>query len=88
MAVAVRQNGPEGFDFSKPVPLFTVATTPVDATAGGALDRGWDVTADGERFLFIVDDRAESDLQTATLELTLIHNWTEELKRLVPRDHE
>ena len=52
MAVAVRSNGNGEFDFSKPEPLFKVGR-------GGdrGLDRGWDVTADGQRFLFIVPDR-------------------------------
>ena len=82
MAVAVRQNGSEEFDFSKPESLFTV-----DTINEPYIDRGWDVTADGERFLFVMNDRGASELETA-LELTLIHNWADELKRRVPRDRE
>jgi eukaryotic-like serine/threonine-protein kinase len=78
MAVAVRQNGNEEFDFSKPEPLFSVV-------GSDDYGRAWDVTADGERFVFLTDNRPE--LETP-LELTLIQNWTEELKRRVPRDRE
>ena len=51
MAVAVRSDGNDAFDFSKPEPLFKVG--PGD---NAGLDRDWDVTADGERFLFVVSD--------------------------------
>jgi eukaryotic-like serine/threonine-protein kinase len=78
MAVAVRSDGNEP-DFSRPKELFKVAP-------GGffGLDRHWDVDANGERFLFVVnDDTAE---ETGTLQLILIQNWDDELKRLVPRE--
>jgi hypothetical protein len=75
----VRQNGNEEFDFSKPEPLFTVETSD-DAER----DRYWDVTEDGERFVFVMNYRGVSELETV-LELTLVHNWADELKRLLPR---
>ena len=47
MAVTVRADGNDGFEFSKPEPLFTfVAATPY------GLDREFDVSRNGERFLF------------------------------------
>jgi Tol biopolymer transport system component len=82
MAVAVRQDGTEEFKFSKPAPLFTV-----DMPAFDGVDRGWDVTPDGERFLFVPSVRGAAELDTR-LELTLIHDWADELKRVVPRDRE
>ena len=50
MAVAVRSDGNEA-EFSKPEPLFKIG--PGD---NSGLDRSWDVTADGERFLFVLSD--------------------------------
>lgn len=38
----------------------------------------YDVSPDGERFLF------SDNLTTASMSLVVILNWTEELKRLVP----
>jgi len=79
VAVAVRSNGNDEFEFSKPERLFEVGPG-----EGAGLDRGWDVTADGQRFLFQVPDKvAEGE---APVEMILIQNWTEELKRLVPRE--
>jgi hypothetical protein len=78
MAVAVRQNRNGELGFSKPEPLFTI-----EATDRGGVDRSWDVTADGERFVFVANDVAASEVETS-LELTLIHNWVDELKGLVP----
>ena len=43
----------------------------------------WDVTADGERFLFLLSDSVAEGTETA-LQLILIQNWADELKRLVP----
>ena len=79
MAVAVRSDGKEP-DFSTPRELFKVAA---DDRLG--LDRGWDVTADGERFLFLVSDSVTEATETA-LQLILIQNWADELKRLAPRE--
>jgi serine/threonine-protein kinase len=52
--------------------------------AGLEIDRPWDVTADGKRFLFAVDE-APTGSDTA-MELILIHNWAKALQRLVPRE--
>jgi eukaryotic-like serine/threonine-protein kinase len=43
--------------------------------------RGWDISADGKRFLMV---KREENRITSVNELTLIQNWFEELKRLVP----
>jgi hypothetical protein len=79
MAVAVRSNDVNSFDFSNPEPLFSVRSG-TDCCFG--LDRGFDVTADGNRFLFFRNDDDTSN--AAAMELVLIKDWTEELKRLVP----
>ena len=88
VAVAVRSDTSGGFDFSKPEPLFTLRRveqppTPGDRNpaVGPGIDRGWDITADGERFLVThaVVEGAATDL-----ELILIQNWLEELKAKVP----
>ena len=50
MTTAVAPNNAGELDVSKPAPLFTVA-----GGIGLGLDRGFDVTADGERFLFVVE---------------------------------
>ena len=41
--------------------------------------RSYDISPDGQRFLMIKED-------PAPLELILVQNWFEELKRLVPTD--
>jgi serine/threonine-protein kinase len=76
MAVAVRADGVDELNFSRPEPLFTFGDK------GCCLDRDLDVTSDGERFLFFVPAGAASN--RATVELVLLQNWVEELKRLVP----
>jgi hypothetical protein len=78
MAVTVQSHGDDQLDFSKPEPLFSFGRG-----MGDGLARGFDVTADGERFLFFVpdDDGAES---RPTAQLILIQNWTDELTRLFP----
>ena len=43
----------------------------------------YDVSLDGQRFLMIRDSDVED---AATPELILVKNWTEELKRLVPKE--
>jgi serine/threonine-protein kinase len=77
MSVAVQRDAGADLEFSKPRRLFTL---------GGwaePLDRGWDVTPDGERFL--VFERLDADTEQPTsLELALIQNWTDELARIVP----
>jgi hypothetical protein len=44
--------------------------------------RNYDVTADGQRFLMVRDDRAP--LVDEAREIQVVLNWHEELKRLVP----
>ena len=78
MTTAVAPNNAGELDVSKPAPLFTVA-----GGIGLGLDRGFDVTADGERFLFVVEGAAAAS--AATVELVLLQNWVTELARLVPR---
>ena len=78
MAVTIQSNGDGQVDFSKPEPLFT--QEPV-----GIGEVGWDVTPDGERFLFLVDQGGLAG-SGAPAELIVIQNWTDELTRLVPRD--
>jgi hypothetical protein len=78
MAVAVHAGSTGEFDRSNPTVLFTGEGVPA-----GALDRGWDVTADGKRFLFAAPDDTAGRVETA-VELVLIQNWTDELSRVVP----
>ena len=47
-------------------------------TVGGRIGRTYDVSPDGERFLMITEAGASD------VELILVQNWGEELKRLVP----
>jgi serine/threonine protein kinase len=77
MTVTVRGDSNDMVDFSRPQPLFTYGPP-----YGSGLDRGFDVTADGERFLFNVSRGGSDDGPEA--ELVLIKNWVEDLKRLVP----
>jgi serine/threonine-protein kinase len=53
---------------------------------GGTFGRTYDVSADGKRFLMIKEasDAKEADAPTPTI--TVVQNWTEELKRLVPKN--
>lgn len=81
MAAAVRSHGLDESDFSRPEPLFTFRAGMGD---GFGLDRNFDVTSDGERFLFRVAEGAAASESTA--ELVLVQNWVQELKRLVPRE--
>jgi serine/threonine-protein kinase len=78
MAVTVQSHDNDQLDFSKPEPLFSFGSG-----MGAGLDRGFDVTADGERFLFFVPEADKADGRAAA-ELILIQNWTDELTRLVP----
>jgi len=50
----------------------------------GSGRRPYDVSPDGERFLMIKPGAPD---ETATTELILVQNWTEELQRLVPVDN-
>jgi Tol biopolymer transport system component len=44
--------------------------------------RSYDVSPDGQRFLFV--KRGETDQAAVPTTLIVVQNWTEELKRLVP----
>ena len=79
MAAAVRADGGGELNVSKPEPLFTFGERP-----GIGLDREFDVTSDGERFLFFVP--AGGANHEAAGELVLLQNWADELIRLVPRE--
>ena len=79
MAAAVRTDGADGLTVSKLEPLFAFG----DRTMTG-LDRDFDVTSDGERFLFLASAGAAS--HEAAVELVLLQNWREELIRLIPRE--
>ena len=79
MAVAVRSDGKEP-DFSTPKELFKVAADDVNF----GLDRDYDVTPDGERFLFVVSGSATE--RTGTSQLILIQNWDAELQRVARRE--
>src|SRR5439155_7398452 len=61
-------------------PRVLFETKPGDYDSTGPV-RGWDATADGQRFL-LVRVNESSDKPVATLHVVL--NWTEELKRRVP----
>ena len=50
---------------------------------GGIFGRTYDVSADGKRFLMIRQDDARDPAESAPT-ITVVQNWTEELKRLVP----
>ena len=71
MAVAV--DTARGVRAGKPQRLFT------GAYSGAGRDSSFDVAPDGLRFVMVKSDEA-SRLQ----QLTVVQNWTEELKRLVP----
>ena len=79
MAAAVRTGGAGGLDFSPAEPLFTFE----DRTPFG-LDRDFDVTRDGEHFLFLKFGGAARN--STAVELVLLQNWVDELTRLVPRE--
>jgi hypothetical protein len=81
MSVAVQRNGVHEFEVSRPQLLFTFT-----ASAGNGLDREFDVTSDGERFLFLVS--AGPPTSEARVELVLLQNWVEELIRLVPPERQ
>jgi serine/threonine-protein kinase len=52
--------------------------------AGSAVGRTYDGSPDGQRFLMIKDDKSMQDPDAAPPSLTVVVNWVEELKRLVP----
>ena len=65
--------------------------TPTPLFDGGFVNKSsrarapYDVTADGQRFLMIQPAGA-TDSEAAPLQLILVQNWFEELRRLVPTD--
>ena len=77
MSVRVLGDAVGSVDFSKPEPLFTFG-----AGMRIGIDRGFDVSSDGERFLFFGEPTAPGTPSSA--ELVVIQNWVDELKRLVP----
>jgi len=79
MAAAVRAGDGDELNLSRPEPLFTIGDR-----LGFGLDRDFDATSDGERFLFLKS--ADGASNAATVELVLVQNWVEELARLVPRE--
>jgi serine/threonine-protein kinase len=74
----------------QPVGQAWSAGPPAKLFAGGYYDGGrirqsrhYDVTADGKRFLMIKDS-GNAEVAPAPQTLTVVQNWHEELKRLVP----
>ena len=64
------------FKASVPVPLFESCAS---VKSGGR--QSYDVTADGERFLFICRSS-----ETPAAQIHVVINWFEKLNRLVPTD--
>jgi serine/threonine-protein kinase len=81
MAVRVRSDDDGELKPSTPEPLFNYP----GVFTGQDIDRRWDVTGDGKRFLFALDDDAGAG-PGRTRELILIQNWAKELRRLAPRE--
>ena len=79
MSVRVSGDAVDSVDFSKPESLFTFGIG-----MGGGIDRGFDVSSDGEHFLFFAEPTAPGSPSSA--ELVVIQNWVDELRRLVPRE--
>jgi eukaryotic-like serine/threonine-protein kinase len=76
MSVRVLGDAVASVDFSKPESLFTFG-----AGMRIGIDRGFDVSSDGERFLFFGEPIVPGSPPSA--ELVVIQNWVDELKRLV-----
>jgi serine/threonine-protein kinase len=81
MAVSVSAV-PGGAPFDAGPPAVVVPRGPYRARSGSQAGRTYDVSPDGHRFLRIRIDTAEGGPR----EFVVVQNWTEELKRLVPRD--
>ena len=79
MEVAIETTG-DDFRAGRSKMLFERRFPPMDA----CLCRQYDVSADGERFLMIED--VEPGGSEPRLDVILVENWFEELKRLVPTD--
>ncbi|HET9386064.1 MAG TPA: hypothetical protein VFO67_13015, partial [Gemmatimonadales bacterium] len=52
--------------------------------SGGIFGRTYDVSADGKRFLMIKEANDSKNADAPTPTITVVQNWFEELKRLVP----
>ena len=72
--MSVRIQTTPTLSFATPEKLFDAPNSVISNS------RGWDVARDG-RFLLILTPAV-----TGSRELVLVQNWTEELKRLVPRN--
>ena len=66
-----------GLSFSKPRMLFRKSGHSARAT----VTRGYDLSLDGQRFLMVKEEQRQPMPVT---EMTLVTNWLEELRRLVP----
>jgi len=73
---AVDVQAGSGFSPSKPRLLFEQP-----GYQGNWPIRGWDISPDGQRFLMV---KMEERKPQPVTEMILVHNWFEELKRLVP----
>lgn len=83
LAVPVRVT--PGFSAGNPTRLFDTRSFVVDARfVGGGTPRTYDVSPDGQRFLMIKENAA-SEHDAAPPSMIVVQNWTEELKRLLPR---
>ena len=69
-----------GFASSAPMKLFDARPEYVTA----ALGRSYDVSRDGQRFVFLKTANAQGQPAMTTSKLVVVLNWFEELKRLVP----
>ena len=72
----VRTDG--GIAISKPRLLFEKS-----GYGGGIPIRSWDLSLDGQRFLMV---KGEQQKPTPVIEMILVQNWFEELKRRVPTE--
>jgi serine/threonine-protein kinase len=61
-----------------------VAVNSPYAAAGNYNPRHYDVSPDGQRFLFLKDAETSGANKPVSPEIRLVQNWAEELKRLVP----
>ncbi len=77
--MAVDVETAQDFHAGRPRPLFPLYSTGASTNTG--LYKGWDVTADGKRFLVINAPGAETGVK-----LQAVVNWFEELRRRAPAD--
>ncbi len=47
----------------------------------------YDVSADGQRFVMVTEAPSTGGLEDLPVQINVIQNWFEELKRLVPTDN-